>query len=416
MTIDDESRLGLRVISVELLAEFVKPPFPYQPIEDFPGWAEPGIFRPSVKDRPSDQIRPRLRNDVIYTPYRDGVLFRSDRQGFFLRGPRLYQLISYLAPWLTGEFSLSEIASPLDPVSQTKLDAIIRLLIEGGILSADAPALDSGTDAKLRAQFRKSLEVIDAIGGDGSGRFIRFRSSRVLLVGSGISFGTCAASLLRAGTKQLYVINTEGNGEDLTPAIRQAETFTANGIDVSIVTLHDISALGGPRLGQFDIVAYCSDCGTFNDARFLSRAACQEGRAFLPGLVVGSRSYMGPTIQPWACGCWPCTVLRVADDSKGDNRLDSRSFMTAHFANPARANDTIATALGKDVAFELLKILSGPLRHQTDHGLVMQTLRHDDHIKVEVVPNALFPCFNFCSQLIDPAADSTRTRILRSRN
>jgi hypothetical protein len=415
MTIEDPTRPGLNAISLELLTELVKPPFPYQPIEDFPGWAEPGIFRPSVKDRPSDQIRPQLRNDVIYTPYRDGVLFRSDRQGFFLRGPRLYQLISYLAPWLTGEFSLSEIASPLNAVSRTKLDALIRLLVEGGILSADASELDSGVDSKLRTHFRKSLEVIDAIGGNGSKRFIRFRNSRVLLVGSGISFGTCASSLLRAGAKHLCVLNTEGNSEDLKSAICQVDATAATGIDASIETLHDVPALDGPRAGHFDIVAYCSDCGDFNDARFLNRVTCQEGRAFLPGLVVGSRSYMGPTIQPWSSGCWPCTILRVADDSKGDIRLDFRSFITAHFANPARADDTIATALGKDMAFELLKILSGPLRHQTDHGLVMQTLRSDSNIKVEVASNALFPCSNFCGQLIDPIADSVRTRILCSR-
>jgi hypothetical protein len=401
------------MISVDRLSELLAPSFPYAPIDDDPGSMLSRLFRPTIRGRPSSQIWPKLCNDVVYVPHRDGVLFRCDRQPLFLRGPSVYSLITYLSRWLTGEFCLQEIASSLDDQSRRKLEGFIRLLAEAGILRVDSRAPDTGLDPKFSARFARQLEVIDALGGDAATRFLTFRNSRVLLVGSGRSFGACATSLLRFGAQQVIVLDTDGSNEHLEPAHREAAALNAAGIEASIIRLDDRIDRTGPNSCSFDLAVYCSDCGRFDDVHFLNRVFAQEGYRFMPCLVVGQRSYMGPLIEPWCPGCWTCSIMRRTDERKAEGGPDFRAFAAANFARPEKANGAVSVALGKDVAFELMKILAGNLRHQTSQGTVMQRLRPPANIETEVISNSLSACFNFCTEFVsEPAAVAMRVRTL----
>src|SRR4051812_23473996 len=86
-------------------------------------------------------IRPRLRNDVVFLRVDTGIYLRSSDNSCVLRGPGAYEWMSILGPRMTGESSVAELCEGLDDSRRTTAVGLMRTLLNRGFARA-VPAPD----------------------------------------------------------------------------------------------------------------------------------------------------------------------------------------------------------------------------------------------------------------------------------
>lgn len=400
MVTTPENLKGLSGLYERLREEWLREPFSYHPLERIPSSDYTRLLSPSVRRKPDSAIRPRLRNDATFFQSMDGVMLRSDRQSFFLRGDAIHPILSALAPWLTGEYTLEELGHGLAPECRRTLSRIVRLLVEGGILKDQMPEESHGLSDAVRLRFRAQLELLDHLADRPLERFARFRRSRVLLAGSQQSFADCAGALMSYGLAELFALPLAGSLDELAPASDAAEEHRRHGVEARVHVLNSPDAdSGAPALQDFSLVIYCAGPSSLSDLLLLNRACCQEGVAFLPGLVLGNQSVMGPLIKAMTPGCWICGLFRIIEGIEEEGRrsvfekfLREWSPLDSSFEpSPAAARE-----LGGDLAFEAFKLLAGGVRQQTDEGMLLQVVDGDASFDARVMRHALCACMESC--------------------
>jgi hypothetical protein len=322
--------------SPAVLAELLQGCPLYLPTIDIPSSNLSLLLTPSVRTKHSSELYPKLQNDAFFVLRRDGAVIRCDQQGLFLRGDRLWELLTYLSPWFNGVLDLEQLCSSLEPDLKERLDALVRLLIESGVLRTVAP--ESEVTAALRNRFAAQLEIAEHWSGSGMASFQRFRRSAVLLVGSGLSFGTCASSLFRCGLRNLCTLNVEGK-DQLKSARNVASELNATGVETLLEEVDRRAFTAEFKPPSFDVIAYCSDKAFVGDILMINRACCQVNSVFVPGLVAGGMAFMGPKILPSYQGCWLCSILRVLDGRRQGgatqpSTVDCRCAISCFFSTP----------------------------------------------------------------------------------
>jgi hypothetical protein len=278
------------------------------------------------------------------------------------------------------------------------------MLIEGGIIK-DQAAEEFPLSANVRRRFRSQIEFVGHLAKDPLRRFEEFRQSRLLLIGSGVSFARCAASLLRFGLKELFVLPTMANEPDLSEARSVVSELENEGLEVNLssVRRQNCDALGFD-LKDLSILVYCTDHPSLGDFRLISRWSDERSIRALPGFVLSDQSIMGPAMEPEAGGCWVCGLFRIVDDLGDMNRRSLyRNHLFSTIPVQVTPSETMARMLGADVAFEAFKILIGKLRSQTNQNMLIQWVERENSIGATLIPNPLSACIGDCKSFIQVA-------------
>lgn len=397
----DKLTRAIQVVPEALLREWAEERFSSYPIEEMPGTELTRLLRPSVRAKEPSEIHPRLRNDALFFPLRDGVMLRSDQQSFFLYGDSVYPMLNALAPLLSGEHSLQEICADLEPRSRESLIELINVLLEGGILKDQAQEKSLLRD-DIRRRFKDQIEFIAHLANDPLHRFEEFRQSRLLLIGSGSSFARCAASLVGYGLKDLFALPTGADPQDLNGARSVASGLESEGIDASVRLVGrfepDSRLLD---LKKLSILVYCTDSPSLTDLQLISRWSDESCVRVLPGFVLGNQAIMGPAMEPEAGGCWVCGLFRIVDDlGNQDRRTLFRKHLFSTMPVQLAPSDVMARMLGDDIAFEAFKILIGKLRTQTQQNMLIQWAEGEGSIGATIVPNSLTACIGDCNRFV----------------
>src|SRR5262245_2533686 len=145
------------------------------------------------------EAMPKLADDAMFLPSRRGAYFRNDGHYFVLDEDGTYPLMERLAGAFTGERSVGAICDDHEPQLRPRILALVRQLLEAGILRDERGRRERVLPERIRAHFSSQLAFLAHLDDDCERRFERFRNSPVLLVGSGVTFGACAAALVRNG-------------------------------------------------------------------------------------------------------------------------------------------------------------------------------------------------------------------------
>jgi hypothetical protein len=346
------------------------------------------------------RIWPRFGHDAVYVPSESGALFRNDGNSFTLKKPGTYSLICRLEPDLNGTCTLEEICGRHDPSLRSSIVWLVEQLIARGIVRNDVDRRGQPADEALRARFSSQIALLDHLADAPEERFEAFRRSRVLLVGSGISFWRCAASLIRNGLETLWLIDREGAGAGIRDVDREVEALRRDGISASvhIASLESDIAIAGPE--RLSLILYVADCVSVLDLAAVGRRALRESCPVLPAFVVENQSLLGPKAS--APACLVCTFMRIAREVWGRQRAQLLSERIGanggRLGPPLAAATPLASRLGSDAAFEAFKALAGNLRPEIERGLVVQTLERGERMRAVFVPCTSHWCWNVCTQ------------------
>ncbi|GAB4190671.1 MAG: hypothetical protein OHK0022_03610 [Roseiflexaceae bacterium] len=312
-------------------------------------------------------MRPKLKAGTFCIPAPDGVHIRSGAQWFKLNGKTTYSWIERLAPHLNGRQSLDELVGRLPEDKRQMVVQIVELLAQHGCVvdyAQDAPHTLSEDE---QTAYAAEIAFVESFGGNAPLRFQRFRESRVLLVGAGLTLTALVYAALRCGLRRPTVLVT---GECATNITRHAEYLRLLQERDPRLELGEVAA---PRweheeelaalVGGFDAVLHLSDRPMLGRARLLNRACAARGTPLLQAMALDGAAWLGPLVGPDAAGCWECAWRRLLDNQRAEglppqslrDRPDAalEPFLTA----------TTAALTANTLCFELFKHIStaGPL-------------------------------------------------------
>lgn len=334
------------------------------------------------------EIRPRLRNDVVFLRVDTGIYLRSSETSCVLKGPGAYEWMSILGPQMTGESSMAELCEGLDDSRRKTAVGLMRTLLNRGFARAvPAPDVLSLPSAVLEA-FSPQINFIEhfmhADQHTPQELFARFRSSRVLV--SGPPGGVAAAAvrgLLRNGLAEV-TLDDAGWGRELDP---EAARLTDAGTPARVVVLPST-----PRdLTDFDVVVCAAGGSNSRVLLDLTRRmhGVPGGPRLVPVVSDATRMVLGPISGPAEQPCWVCAQLRLSANS--DPRL-SADFWRALAVGETDAESTSGGAvarsmIGNAVAFEVFRLLTGQLQADDERHAVIQDLTTLESWRERVLPH-----------------------------
>ncbi|MGO4463804.1 transcriptional activator protein, partial [Streptomyces sp. M-16] len=249
--------------------------------------------------------RPRIRRDVLFTETPDGVLFHNSDGGFRLTARAAYRFATLIVPHLTGEHSVAELCQGLGAPQRAMVGELVRTLYERDFArpvaepESTSPAAVPEPDVARR--YAPQIAYADHYADDAEARFLRFRGTRVAVLGEDPVARWCAISLVRNGCAAVAL----PPGPAVAEVEAEAAEAVADGCPVEVRTLASLPS-GWEELADYDFVVVTG--GTDAPVRLLPllRAGIPEGRSLLPAWTYGGDAVVGPLMTHGTVGCWSC--------------------------------------------------------------------------------------------------------------
>lgn len=324
--------------------------------------------------------RPRIRRDVLFTETPDGVLFHNADGGFRLTAKSAYRFAALIVPHLTGEHSVADLCRGLGEAQRTMVGELVRTLYERDFARAVAAPAEPGAGQAAPApdvarRYAPQIAYADHYSDDAEKRFLRFRETRVAVLGDDDVARWCAASLIRNGCAVLGVTA----GLDTSELDAEAAEAVADGCPVELRTLP--AAVGQEPtwsgLDGYDVVVVTG--GRTAPARLLPllRAGIPAGRTLLPAWSYGSDVVIGPLMTHGTSGCWACAALRLgAAAGRGTAAAAELWSALALPGSPVAAGaepgGPLAAMIGNLLGYEVFRAASGALPAETAGQVIVQ--------------------------------------------
>ncbi|WP_405452352.1 TOMM precursor leader peptide-binding protein [Streptomyces erythrochromogenes] len=356
--------------------------------------------------------RPRIRRDVLFTETPDGVLFHNADGGFRLTAKSAYRFATLIVPHLTGEHSVADLCRGLGEAQQAMVGELVRTLYErdfarpvtapaGPAAGQPAPAPD------VARRYAPQIAYADHYSDDAEARFLRFRDTRVAVLGDDDVARWCASSLIRNGCALVGVtpaLRTPGPGTlaSGTPELDiEVAEAVADGCPAELRTLPT-----GPgrepswsELSDYDLVVVTG--GRTAPARLmpLLRAGIPAGRTLLPAWSYGADAVIGPLMTSGTPGCWACAALRLGAAAGRDGAAAAELWSTLALpGGPAAAGPEpgrpLAAMIGNLLGYEVFRTTSGALPAETAGQVIVQDMASLD---VTAEPLLAHPRCPFCA-------------------
>ncbi|MEV6158627.1 hypothetical protein AB0L53_50705 [Nonomuraea sp. NPDC052129] len=150
-------------------------------------------------------MRPRLRDDVRYVPSDEGAYIHADHGACTLKGAQAYELLKKLAPYLTGEHSLTELTAALPADRRLMVVRLVETLAGQGFVVDAADEEPHGLSECERRIYAAEIAFIRYRLGSAERRFERLREARVTLAGHGPVLLALLEAGLVSGWRQVRV-------------------------------------------------------------------------------------------------------------------------------------------------------------------------------------------------------------------
>ncbi|WP_046775766.1 TOMM precursor leader peptide-binding protein [Streptomyces yangpuensis] len=366
--------------------------------------------------------RPRIRRDVLFTETPDGVLFHNADGGFRLTAKSAYRFATLIVPHLTGEHSVDDLCRGLGEAQRAMVGELVRTLYDRDFARpvttpagpADAQAAAAPDVAR---RYAPQIAYADHYADDAEARFLRFRETRVAVLGDDDVARWCASSLIRNGCAVVGVTPALAAPAPVTPESgRAAPGMPAPGTPALDAEVAEAVADGCPAelrtlpvaagrepawmdLSDYDLVVVTG--GRTAPARLLPllRAGVPAGRTLLPAWSYGSDAVIGPLMTANTPGCWACAALRLGAAPGRDGAAAAELWSTLALpGGPAAAGPEpggpLAAMIGNLLGYEVFRTTSGALPAETAGQVVVQDMASLD---VTAEPLLAHPRCPFCA-------------------
>lgn len=335
------------------------------------------------------QARPRIQRDVLFTETPLGVLFHNARGGFQIKAKSAYRFAMLIVPHLDGENRVEDLCKGLAESQQKMLLGLVRALFDHGfarnVRSTDTAEIPAGTAELFSAQ----LLYIDHYVDDAPSRFLRFRNTRVAVIGDDEIARWCALGLVRNGAA--HVAMSRRFGEVVT----EAGELSAKGSPVEVGQLRSASgAFTWDDLAAYDVVVVSELDTAPRRVLSLLQAGLPEGKMLLPAWGFGNQAVVGPLMRTGTPACWVCAMLRLGADEDGHGpaaQVWSEAVLPATGQPGTAPSRPLAAMLGNLLGYEVFRVVTGALPPETEGQVLIQDLDSVDVTSEPVVAHPRCP-------------------------
>lgn len=346
---------------------------------------------PSPTWRRVAQTRPRVRRDVLCTDTGNGAVFHNAQGGFALTGRSAYRFATVLVPRLDGTASVEELCDGLPDGQRAMIANLVATLYDRGFARDVEPGSDGpgGLEPAVAERFAAQLAYVDHYVGDAAGRFERFRTARVAVLGDDEVARWAALSLVRNGAGSVALTVSD-------PALTaELAGLSAAGCPVAVTTPGD--------LGSYDVLVVTPSPD--GPARLLDllRTGLPAGLTVLPAWTLGPRVVVGPSTVAGVAGCWACAALRLgsaADPAAAARLWSSIALGAGDPGTPLRG--PLAAMVGNLLGYEVFRLRTGVLPVETSGRVLVQDTASLDVTAQPLLPDPRCP---FCAAAPEPALD-----------
>ena len=305
--------------------------------------------------------RPSLKQDAVFLRSQHGVFVRHREDSFVIRGQSAFQLLSALAPHMTGEQTLSELCDGLTEGQKSSVMSLVSTLIARGlVIDHELPA--EGVDVEALKTFASQVSFLEHFGDRGGRGFDRFRKAAILVVGDQTLAGSVVKSL-------------QSNGSSRVRLMRPIDLDIPSGARSVALDLQQADLVCFASLTPDPQVAVrlAENCEASNVAYL---AAWRLGAELILGPLATNGRETGPSSHDPAC--WRCVWLRMQDNAIAG----AADFWAGVTLGPSAMRpvsvipDHAGAIAGGLLAFEIFKYLSGVLRSELQDALVVVDLEH----------------------------------------
>ncbi|MFC9815634.1 TOMM precursor leader peptide-binding protein [Streptomyces virginiae] len=359
------------------------------------------------------ETRPRIRRDVLFTETPDGVLFHNADGGFRLTAKSAYRFATLIVPHLTGEHSVADLCRGLGEAQRAMVGELVRTLYERDFARpvttpAEPAAGHIAPDPDVARRYAPQIAYADHYSDDAEARFLRFRGTRVAVLGDDDVARWCASSLIRNGCAVVGVtpaLATPVPGTPV-PATPDLDAEVAEAVDDGCpAELRTLPTAPGrepawPELSDYDVVVVTG--GRTAPARLmpLLRTGIPAGRTLLPAWSYGADAVIGPLMTSGTPGCWACAALRLGAAAGRDGAAAAAELWStlALPGGPAAAGPEpgrpLAAMIGNLLGYEVFRTASGALPAETAGQVIVQDMASLD---VTSEPLLAHPRCPFCA-------------------
>ncbi|MFJ2957536.1 TOMM precursor leader peptide-binding protein [Streptomyces sp. NPDC087270] len=393
--------------------------------------------------------RPRIRRDVLYTQTPTGVHFHNARGGFSVVMPSAYRFASLIVPHLTGDNTVAALCGGLGDKQRDMVARLVGTLYARGFArdavppAADAPVPEEAVARRFAAQ----IAYVDHYTDDAAARFLRFRHTRVAVVGDDALARWAALSLVRNGCARVAVTSEAVTSEAVTSAAtsavpsatdsaaapsasEEAAALREEGCPVALDVLEPgrgTGEFGWADLDGYDLVVVTGERGPRQVAALSD--AVPAGKRVLPAWMFGRSAVVGPlltggpgeadatvasdgsggsaeTVAP--AGCWTCAALRLGANGDPADAADLWSGLAPggprDQPGAASLSGPLAAMLGNLLGYEVFRLTTGALPAESEGRLIVQDTDSLDTVTEPLLPHPRCPA---CAPLAAPPATVT---------
>ncbi|AST91030.1 MULTISPECIES: hypothetical protein [Sutcliffiella] len=198
---------------------------------------------------------PRLKNDVNILETKDGLVLKRKKEYIYIKGnTALKDFIYKVAASLDGQKTIEEVQSKFDENAKKIIQVIQHLESKKFLHNNYENIINS--QSIVYSQHKTTIDYISNYQEDGLARFQHFRNSKILIIGSGMSWESIIDNLSNLGMKELHVLQMHGRSEQLCqewnlPSERH------NGSDTAIVKINEIPST--EVAADYDLIIHVQD-------------------------------------------------------------------------------------------------------------------------------------------------------------
>lgn len=372
--------------------------------------------------------RPRIRRDVLFTRTPSGVLFHNAHGGFNVVTQSAYRFATLLVPHLDGERRVEELCAGLGDKQRDMVIQLVRALYARGFVRDAGLTPPSDTvSPQVAKRFAHQLDYLDHYADDAPGRFQRFRSGPVAVLGDDALARWAALGLLRNGCASVAVTGPEAPYEVLShelhgvegtadldaeaaalaeagcaprlvrlpePAARTLSASSASALEVPYEGAPSADGTYGWRdLDGWDTVLVTGAAGRRQLLRLLAEGV-PAGRRLLGAWTFGNRAVVGPVMTAGTPGCWCCAALRLGAGADAADSAELWASVGPAAPLGAPSPDLVgplAGMLGNLLAFEVFRLATEALPAETRNQIVVQDLDTLDVLTEPLLPHPRCP-------------------------
>ena len=280
-------------------------------------------------------MKPLLKSYVVFIPVDEGVYFEAGQRNFLFKGRGLFPLVTRIVSLLDGTRTVADLETIVPEKVHNLLELLLGELEQSRMIHMVVDSIEPPLPGAVEALYAGTIGFLKDQTPHWATVFRRWRETRIVAAGAGLSYRVLVRNLMRSGARNLVLALDQPDDPSADRAAIDASVAEAKSRDSEIradwADPAQVDAAGADTR-----LLYVSDSVPLGDDSLFRRLTASDRPNILAGGVYRGAALVGP------------------QSGEGLSLLPTWDRIAPQLAGPPYPRAALAI-LGSVVAFEALK-------------------------------------------------------------